>query len=217
MVPIWIMFTKHIHTNKHTRTHVISQHTHAHTLIHPSHDTYTHGTHHTVYTHTQIDPSITQCTHTHTHTHTLPITHTQTHIDPPITRHIHTRYPSHNAHTHTHRSTHHTTHTHTLPITHTHRHPPPSKLSNVIKVPLFPDKDIPVDLNVKAFVGHPTSSQFHVFEASRPLPRFSLYIPCSVAIEPRPSGRVVFHLSERLDRVRRTMRRHGNTCLRHMA
>ena len=70
-----------------------------------------------------------------------------------------------------------------------------------MKVPLFPEKDTPIDLNIKAFVGHSTSSQFHVFEATRPLPRFSLYIPCSVSVEPRPQGSVTFQLSERVDRV----------------
>ena len=91
--------------------------------------------------------------------------------------------------------------THTPTPTHTHRHPPPSKLSNTIKVPLSPQKDTPVELNVKVFVGQVSSTQYHVFEASRPLPRFSLYIPCSVDIQPRPIGTVTFNLSERLDRV----------------
>ncbi|XP_064385467.1 Bardet-Biedl syndrome 2 protein homolog [Halichondria panicea] len=81
-------------------------------------------------------------------------------------------------------------------------HPPPSKLSNTIKVPLFPQKDTPVELNVKVFVGQVSSTQYHVFEASRPLPRFSLYIPCSVDIQPRPIGTVTFNLSERLDRLK---------------
>ena len=80
-------------------------------------------------------------------------------------------------------------------------HPSADKLSNVVKVPLYPEKDTPIDLNIKAFVGHPGSSQFHVFEASRALPRFTLYVPCETDIKPTPKGSLTFNLSERLDRV----------------
>ena len=34
-------------------------------------------------------------------------------------------------------------------------HPPSHKLSSGVKVPLFPEKDSPIDLNIKAFVGRP--------------------------------------------------------------
>ena len=80
-------------------------------------------------------------------------------------------------------------------------HPPSHKLSSGVKVPLFPEKDSPIDLNIKAFVGRPGSTQFHVFEASRPLPRFSLYIPCPFSVEPQPQSSVTFNLKERLERV----------------
>jgi len=36
-----------------------------------------------------------------------------------------------------------------------HSHPPVQKLSSCVKVSLFPEKDTPIDLNVKAFVGRP--------------------------------------------------------------
>lgn len=81
-------------------------------------------------------------------------------------------------------------------------HPPASKLSSVIKVPLYPEKDTPSELRIKAYVGKPASSQFHVFEVVRLLPRFSLYIPCGLDVSPPPKGSVNFNLSERLDRVR---------------
>lgn len=80
-------------------------------------------------------------------------------------------------------------------------HHPANNLSSTIKVPLFPEKDTPIDLSIKAYVGHPSSSQFHVFEASRPLPRFSLYIPCALDVEPAPQSSVTFNLNERVDRV----------------
>ena len=71
----------------------------------------------------------------------------------------------------------------------------------MVKVPLFPEKNTPIDLSIKAYVGSPGSNQLHVFEACRPLPRFALYIPCGLDAEPRPRGYVTFNLSERLDRV----------------
>ena len=57
---------------------------------------------------------------------------------------------------------------HTCTRTHAHSHPPPNKLSNSVKVPLFPDKDIPIDLNIKAFVGQSNRSEFmdSIFECS---------------------------------------------------
>ncbi|CAI8055642.1 Bardet-Biedl syndrome 2 protein homolog, partial [Geodia barretti] len=44
-------------------------------------------------------------------------------------------------------------------------------------------------------------TQFHVFEATRRLPQFSLYIPCPLATEPHPQGRVAFNVPERLETV----------------
>lgn len=80
-------------------------------------------------------------------------------------------------------------------------HPPSTALSNKIKVPLLPEKDTPIDINIKAFIGKPNSIQFHVFEASRPLHRFSLYIPCPLETEPHPLSSVTFTVNERLERV----------------
>ena len=33
------------------------------------------------------------------------------------------------------------------------RHPPVGKLREVVKIPLLPEKDVPTDLNIRAFVG----------------------------------------------------------------
>ncbi len=41
-----------------------------------------------------------------------------------------------------------------------------------MQVPIFPQRDIPVDLHIKAFVGYSNSQQFHVFELTRQLPRW---------------------------------------------
>uniref|UniRef100_A0A8D0EZV2 Bardet-Biedl syndrome 2 protein homolog n=1 Tax=Strix occidentalis caurina TaxID=311401 RepID=A0A8D0EZV2_STROC len=54
-------------------------------------------------------------------------------------------------------------------------HPSLQNLSSCVRVPLTPPKDVPVDLHIKAFVGYRNSTQFHVFELTRQLPRFSMY------------------------------------------
>ncbi len=55
-------------------------------------------------------------------------------------------------------------------------HPrPPDAASSTIRVPVFPPRDMPVDLHIKAFVGMRAARQFHVFELTRQLPRFSMY------------------------------------------
>ncbi|KAG5848505.1 hypothetical protein ANANG_G00099150 [Anguilla anguilla] len=61
--------------------------------------------------------------------------------------------------------------------------------------------DIPVDLHIKAFVGGKSSTQFHVFEITRQLPRFSMYeLSPSPAAAP-PTGRVTFNINDRPQRV----------------
>lgn len=96
-------------------------------------------------------------------------------------------------------------------------HPPTSKLSPHLSVPLYPPKDRPVDIhikvsiltkyyhftyfiNLKALVGHPNSIQYHVFEITRQLPRFSMYS----LIQNQPSKSesfVEFKINERLQRI----------------
>ncbi|XP_014663273.1 PREDICTED: Bardet-Biedl syndrome 2 protein homolog isoform X2 [Priapulus caudatus] len=79
-------------------------------------------------------------------------------------------------------------------------HPHQSRLANSIAIPLTPPKDMPVDLHLKAFVGNRTSSQFHVFELSRQLPKFSAYMLMDQKV-PSPAGSVTFHLNDRAQRV----------------
>ncbi|XP_063169031.1 Bardet-Biedl syndrome 2 protein isoform X2 [Candoia aspera] len=80
-------------------------------------------------------------------------------------------------------------------------HPSPQHLSSNVKVPLSPPKDVPVELNIKAFVGYKNSTQFHVFELSRQLPRFSMYSVCSPDSVARPLSFVKFTLGERVQMV----------------
>ncbi|XP_065134991.2 BBSome complex member BBS2 [Paramisgurnus dabryanus] len=80
-------------------------------------------------------------------------------------------------------------------------HPSAQNLSGCVCVPIIPPKDIPVDLHIKAFVGGKTSTQFHVFEITRQLPRFSMY---DLNVDPsatQPTGRVTFNINDRPQRV----------------
>ncbi|KAF6717210.1 Bardet-Biedl syndrome 2-like protein [Oryzias melastigma] len=81
-------------------------------------------------------------------------------------------------------------------------HPSAQNLSGCVRVPIVPPKDIPVDLHIKAFVGGKSSTQFHVFEITRQLPRFSMYqISADPSAAPPPGGRVTFSINERPQRV----------------
>eukprot|EP00794_Sanderia_malayensis_P016830 gene16830-18528_t len=79
-------------------------------------------------------------------------------------------------------------------------HPQIDKLSNSIHVPIYQPKDMPVDLHIKALVGYKTSQQFHVFELTRQLPRFSLYTICPDGYA-EPKSHVHFEVNERINRV----------------
>ncbi|KAG9336957.1 hypothetical protein JZ751_029974 [Albula glossodonta] len=80
-------------------------------------------------------------------------------------------------------------------------HPSAQNLSGCVRVPIIPPKDIPVDLHIKAFVGGKNSTQFHVFEITRQLPRFSMYdLNVDPAAAP-PTGRVTFNVNDRPQRV----------------
>ncbi|XP_025068476.1 Bardet-Biedl syndrome 2 protein isoform X2 [Alligator sinensis] len=80
-------------------------------------------------------------------------------------------------------------------------HPNLQNLLGHIRVPLTPPKDVPVDLHIKAFVGYRSSTQFHVFELTRQLPRFSMYALSSPDSAPQPLSFVNFTISERVQRV----------------
>ncbi|MBN3311028.1 BBSome complex member BBS2 [Amia ocellicauda] len=80
-------------------------------------------------------------------------------------------------------------------------HPSPQNLSGCVRIPITLPKDIPVDLHIKAFVGSKNSTQFHVFEITRQLPRFSMYDLCKEDPGPRPAGRVTFAINDRPQRV----------------
>lgn len=78
-------------------------------------------------------------------------------------------------------------------------HPPSSKLNTHLAVPLFPPKDNPVDIHMKILVGFSNSTQFHVFEMTRQLPRFSMYA-LETTPKAKPDSYVTFKVNERLQR-----------------
>ncbi|KAI5762671.1 unnamed protein product [Gulo gulo] len=80
-------------------------------------------------------------------------------------------------------------------------HPSIHNLSSSIRIPITPPKDVPVDLHLKTFVGYRSSTQFHVFELTRQLPRFSMYALTSPDPAREPLSYVNFVIAERAQRV----------------
>ncbi|XP_014981685.2 BBSome complex member BBS2 isoform X2 [Macaca mulatta] len=80
-------------------------------------------------------------------------------------------------------------------------HPSIHNLSSSICIPIAPPKDVPVDLHLKAFVGYRSSTQFHVFELTRQLPRFSMYALTSLDPASEPISYVNFTIAERAQRA----------------
>ncbi|KAF6287564.1 Bardet-Biedl syndrome 2 [Rhinolophus ferrumequinum] len=80
-------------------------------------------------------------------------------------------------------------------------HPSVHNLSSSIRIPITPPKDVPVDLHLKTFVGYRSSTQFHVFELTRQLPRFSMYALTSPDSAREPLSYVNFVIAERAPRV----------------
>ncbi|XP_068811496.1 Bardet-Biedl syndrome 2 protein isoform X1 [Struthio camelus] len=80
-------------------------------------------------------------------------------------------------------------------------HPSLQHLSGCVRVPLTPPKDVPVDLHIKAFVGYRNSTQFHVFELTRQLPRFSMYALSSPDSAAEPLSYVNCTTNERAQRI----------------
>ncbi|XP_019881742.1 Bardet-Biedl syndrome 2 protein [Aethina tumida] len=80
-------------------------------------------------------------------------------------------------------------------------HPSTAQLKSELSVPLFLLKDTPVDIHIKALVGYPNSIQFHVFEVTRQLPRFSMYSLQRHNFQTKPKEYVEFKVNERIQRI----------------
>jgi len=80
-------------------------------------------------------------------------------------------------------------------------HPPNSQLSNVIEIPLHPNKDVPLELHIQAFIGLPESKHFHVFELTKKVPSFSSYLYVKELPVQLPDSYVHFNCNERIQRV----------------
>ncbi|XP_047536054.1 Bardet-Biedl syndrome 2 protein homolog [Vanessa atalanta] len=82
------------------------------------------------------------------------------------------------------------------------RHPNSTQLKSLLYVPLEPPRDVPVDVHIKALVGYPESEQFHIFELTKQLPRFSMYTMLSTSIvKTKIDSYVSFRITERVQRI----------------
>ncbi|XP_013786899.1 Bardet-Biedl syndrome 2 protein homolog [Limulus polyphemus] len=82
-------------------------------------------------------------------------------------------------------------------------HPKESQLNSSLRIPLFPPKDVPIDLHIKAMVGYKGSMHYHIFELTRQLPRFAMYALCTeneTKLE-EPRSTVTFVVNDRIPRV----------------
>ncbi|KAL4225721.1 Bardet-Biedl syndrome 2 protein [Mactra antiquata] len=79
-------------------------------------------------------------------------------------------------------------------------HPNVNTLSNCVRVPIVPPKDLPVDLHIKAFIGYKNCGQYHVFELTRQLPRYSMYVLGGSEIQ-EAKGTCSFQVNERVQRI----------------
>ncbi|CAG9533924.1 unnamed protein product [Cercopithifilaria johnstoni] len=77
---------------------------------------------------------------------------------------------------------------------------PTENYSSCISIQLQPIKDVPVDLHIKAFVGYAKSTQLHVFEITRNIPRFVMYA-LNTENAMQPEGKAEFHINERPPRL----------------
>lgn len=80
------------------------------------------------------------------------------------------------------------------------KHPKIYDVDTKLSISLYPPRDVPIDIHIKALIGYPESKQFHVFELTRQLPRFSMY---TIVENPptKTSSNVVFFVNERIQRI----------------
>ncbi|XP_063228674.1 Bardet-Biedl syndrome 2 protein homolog isoform X2 [Bacillus rossius redtenbacheri] len=80
-------------------------------------------------------------------------------------------------------------------------HPRDSEVDSKVDVVLYPPKNVAIDIHIKAMVGTRGSPHFHVFELTRQLPAFSMFVLSDAAAAPPPAGFASCHVNERLQRI----------------
>ena len=83
-------------------------------------------------------------------------------------------------------------------------HPNESEVANNLTVQLRPERNVALDLNVKAIIGYNRSNHYHVFELTRNLPKFSMFAIVRGDQFEQPTGKAVYNFSEKANKVRRT-------------
>ncbi|CAH2242280.1 jg25202 [Pararge aegeria aegeria] len=81
------------------------------------------------------------------------------------------------------------------------RHPQQTQLKSIMYIPLKPPRDVPVDVHIKALVGYADSEQFHIFEITKQLPRFSMYTIAPSRMKTQIASHVTFRITERVQRI----------------
>ncbi|CAB3369144.1 Hypothetical predicted protein [Cloeon dipterum] len=79
-------------------------------------------------------------------------------------------------------------------------HPRDWELTRSVTVPITPVSNIPVDLHIKALIGQIDSTNFHLFELSRQLPRFAM-LQLLKGKHEKPKSYSTFIVKERIQRI----------------
>ena len=80
-------------------------------------------------------------------------------------------------------------------------HPNESEVVNNLTVQLRPERNVTLDLHVKAIVGYNRSNHYHVFELTRNLPKFSMFAIVRDEQFEQPTGKAVYSFSEKANKV----------------
>lgn len=80
-------------------------------------------------------------------------------------------------------------------------HPNENEVANNLTVQLRPERNVTLDLHVKAIVGYNRSNHYHVFELTRNLPKFSMFALIRGEQFEQPTGKAVYSFSEKANKV----------------
>lgn len=81
-------------------------------------------------------------------------------------------------------------------------HPNENEVTNNLTIQLKPERNVSIDLHVKAIVGFNRANHYHVFELTRNLPKFSMFAIFKNENIERPTGKAVYNFSEKANKVR---------------
>ena len=82
-------------------------------------------------------------------------------------------------------------------------HPNENEVANNLTFQLKAERNISIDLHVKAIVGYNRSNHYHVFELVRNLPKFAMFAIFKTETNQieQPTGKAVYNFNEKANKV----------------